>query len=98
MIPLAFNTGEAGGLVRPIGQTIVGGMTMSTFMSLFLVPILYESMNRPRKKTFFNKASPHKSLEEKQSIRYGQQRKWVREKVLIRPQHRRICHGSLEAS
>jgi len=46
MVPLAFNTGESAGLVRPIGQTIIGGMVMSTLMTLFLVPILYARMNR----------------------------------------------------
>ena len=46
MLPLAFGRGEGSELVRPIGQTIVGGMTMSTLMTLFLVPLLYARMNR----------------------------------------------------
>jgi len=46
MVPLAFNTGESAALVRPIGQTIIGGMLMSTLMTLFLVPILFEKMNK----------------------------------------------------
>jgi len=46
MAPLAFNTGDSAELVRPIGQTIIGGMLMSTLMTLFLVPMLYERMNR----------------------------------------------------
>ncbi len=46
MIPLAFGSGEGSELVRPIGQTIVGGMIMSTLMTLFLVPMLYARMNR----------------------------------------------------
>jgi len=46
MVPLAFNTGESANLVRPIGQTIIGGMIMSTLMTLFLVPILYARINR----------------------------------------------------
>jgi len=46
MVPLAFNTGESAGLVRPIGQTIIGGMVMSTLMTLFLVPIMFARMNR----------------------------------------------------
>jgi len=49
MVPLAFNTGEGAELVRPIGQTIIGGMLMSTLMTLFLVPMLYESMNRKKR-------------------------------------------------
>jgi len=46
MVPLAFGSGEGAELVRPIGQTIVGGMVMSTLMTLFLVPMLYARMNR----------------------------------------------------
>jgi HAE1 family hydrophobic/amphiphilic exporter-1 len=46
MVPLAFGSGEGAELVRPIGQTIVGGMIMSTLMTLFLVPMLYARMNR----------------------------------------------------
>ncbi len=46
MMPLAFGSGEGAELVRPIGQTIVGGMIMSTLMTLFLVPMLYARMNR----------------------------------------------------
>lgn len=46
MVPLAFNTGESASLVRPIGQTIIGGMLMSTLITLFLVPIMYARINR----------------------------------------------------
>jgi len=46
MVPLAFSRGEGSELVRPIGQTIVGGMIMSTLITLFMVPILYARMNR----------------------------------------------------
>ena len=46
MAPLAFSTGDGSELVRPIGQTIVGGMLMSTLMTLFLVPLLYVRLNR----------------------------------------------------
>ncbi len=47
MVPLAFGTGEGAELVRPIGLTIVGGMIMSTLMTLFLVPMLYERTGTP---------------------------------------------------
>ena len=41
MVPLAFSSGEGSELVRPIGQTIVGGMVMSTLLTLFFVPMVY---------------------------------------------------------
>jgi HAE1 family hydrophobic/amphiphilic exporter-1 len=46
IVPLAFSKGEGSELVRPIGQTILGGMVASTIMTLFLVPVLYAHWNR----------------------------------------------------
>lgn len=61
MVPLAFGSGEGSELVRPIGQTIVGGMMMSTLMTLFLIPILYAGMNRTKKpKAILRKAGGNK--------------------------------------
>ena len=46
MTPMAFFPGEGSELVQPLGQTVVGGMTVSTIMTLFLVPVLYSLFNR----------------------------------------------------
>jgi len=46
MTPMAFFPGEGSELVKPLGQTVVGGMTVSTIMTLFLVPVLYAIFNR----------------------------------------------------
>ncbi len=45
MVPLAFGTGEGAELVRPIGQTIVGGMITSTLLTLIFVPMVYVYFN-----------------------------------------------------
>ncbi|MCQ2398130.1 MAG: efflux RND transporter permease subunit [Sphaerochaetaceae bacterium] len=41
LIPMGFFPGEGGEMVQPIGQTIFGGLTFSTLMTLYLMPCLY---------------------------------------------------------
>jgi len=41
MVPLAFFSGEGGQLTRPVGFTIIGGLSSSTMITLVLVPVLY---------------------------------------------------------
>ncbi len=41
MVPLGFFPGEGTEMIRPIGQTIVGGLTGATIITLFVTPIVY---------------------------------------------------------
>ncbi len=50
MVPMAFFPGEGTEMIRPIGQTIVGGLTGSTLITLFVTPVMYSLVNRERKK------------------------------------------------
>ena len=52
MTPMAFFPGEGSELVQPLGQTVVGGMTVSTLMTLFLVPVLYAIFNRKHENNY----------------------------------------------
>ncbi len=52
LLPLAFDKGEGLDLIRPIGITILGGLTVSTFFTLFLIPVLYSLFQRAREKRF----------------------------------------------
>lgn len=41
MIPMCFATSGSAGMVQPIGVAVVGGLTSSTFITLFFIPVLY---------------------------------------------------------
>ena len=46
LVPVAFFQGEGSTLVQPIGQTVVGGLTVGTLMTLFVIPVIYAIVNR----------------------------------------------------
>ncbi|MFP4302122.1 MAG: efflux RND transporter permease subunit [Spirochaetaceae bacterium] len=46
LIPVGFFEGEGASLVQPIGKTVVGGLTVATLLTLFLIPVLYYAFNR----------------------------------------------------
>ncbi len=45
LLPLAFVKTEGTDLVSPIGKTILGGLATSTFLTLFIVPLVYLLFN-----------------------------------------------------
>ncbi|MDT4761670.1 efflux RND transporter permease subunit [Sphaerochaeta sp. PS] len=50
MIPLAFFGGQGAEQIQPLGQTIVGGMAISTLMTIFFTPVLYALFNKDKSK------------------------------------------------
>jgi multidrug efflux pump subunit AcrB len=47
----ALNTSQGNIILRPLALTTVGGMVYATFMTLFIVPILYDILNRKARQT-----------------------------------------------
>ncbi|MDR1177639.1 MAG: efflux RND transporter permease subunit [Spirochaetaceae bacterium] len=45
MAPIAFFPGEGADTIQPIGKTFVGGLTVSSAMTLFITPVLYSLLN-----------------------------------------------------
>jgi HAE1 family hydrophobic/amphiphilic exporter-1 len=41
MIPLAISTGQGSEMWKPLGVAVIGGLTISTILTLILVPVLY---------------------------------------------------------
>ena len=46
VIPMAFAKGEGSEIYAPLGQVIMGGLTTSTFITLFLMPTFYFLLER----------------------------------------------------
>lgn len=45
LIPLSFGIGAGGELQADLARVVIGGLTASTFITLFLIPIVYVSAN-----------------------------------------------------
>ncbi len=41
MLPMAIGSGEGSEIWRPMGISVIGGLTFSTILTLFVVPVLY---------------------------------------------------------
>jgi len=50
MIPIAFFPGAGAQTIQPIGQTFVGGLSVSFFMTLFITPVMYSLLNQRHEK------------------------------------------------
>ena len=50
LVPMSFFPGEGSEMVQPIGQTVLGGLTFGTLMTLFLMPVLYYIFNKRAEK------------------------------------------------
>ncbi|MFN2310871.1 MAG: efflux RND transporter permease subunit [Spirochaetia bacterium] len=46
LLPVAFLEGEGSSLIQPIAKTVVGGLSVSALMTLFLIPVLYAVFNK----------------------------------------------------
>ena len=46
MIPMAVSSGEGAEMWQPLGIVVIGGLTVSTFLTLYVVPVLYGFMSR----------------------------------------------------
>jgi HAE1 family hydrophobic/amphiphilic exporter-1 len=45
MFPIAFFPGPGADTIQPIGKTFVGGLTVSSLMTLFVTPVMYSLLN-----------------------------------------------------
>ncbi len=48
MIPLALSKGEGSEIWKPLGITVIGGLCVSTLITMILVPVLYSWINTQR--------------------------------------------------
>ncbi len=60
MLPMSLGLGEGGEQNAPLGRAVIGGLTVATFATLFLVPLVYSVLRRrPPKRDFLADAEPH---------------------------------------
>jgi len=48
-LPMAIATGAGAEVQRPIATVVIGGIVTSTFLTLLVVPLLYEWLERKTK-------------------------------------------------
>lgn len=46
MLPMALSLGEGGEQNAPLGRAVIGGLTIATFATLFVVPIMYTYLRK----------------------------------------------------
>ena len=47
MLPLALGLGRGSEIQAPMATAVVGGLATSTFLTLFVVPVVYTLLDRP---------------------------------------------------
>ena len=46
MVPMALNSGPGSEIWKPLGITVIGGLTVATFITLIFIPCVYAVVNR----------------------------------------------------
>jgi HAE1 family hydrophobic/amphiphilic exporter-1 len=65
MIPVAFGLGEGSEFRAPMGQAVIGGLLTSTFLTLFIVPVVYTLLDDLGQKRIFASVISFFSLKKK---------------------------------
>jgi HAE1 family hydrophobic/amphiphilic exporter-1 len=50
LFPMALGLETGGELMRPLGIVVLSGLTFSTFLTLVLIPVLYEGVEARRER------------------------------------------------
>ena len=59
LVPMALGLGEGSETNLPLARAVIGGLMVSTFFTLFLVPALYTLLDR-----FAKRKAPHEDDDE----------------------------------
>ena len=46
MVPMAVSQGEGAEMWRPLGIVVIGGLTVATFLTLYIVPVIYGAISK----------------------------------------------------
>jgi HAE1 family hydrophobic/amphiphilic exporter-1 len=66
MLPVAIGAGEGGDFRAPLGRAVIGGTITSTFLTLLVIPTVYEILDAWRRKTghVLGRVFRHRQVEE----------------------------------
>ena len=64
MVPMAMGIGEGSEIWQPMGISVVGGLVVSTLLTLFIVPALYAMMEGRKERKAARKAARRQVEEE----------------------------------
>jgi HAE1 family hydrophobic/amphiphilic exporter-1 len=48
MVPMAFFSSDSSGMLQPIGLSVLGGLTSSTLVTLFIIPVIFSLMHEKK--------------------------------------------------
>jgi HAE1 family hydrophobic/amphiphilic exporter-1 len=46
MVPMAFDRSESSAMTSPMAFTVIGGLISATFLTLFIIPMVYQYFDR----------------------------------------------------
>jgi len=49
LLPMSIGMGEGAEMLTPLGRAVVGGMMLSFFLTLFVIPAMYMIFNSDKK-------------------------------------------------
>lgn len=56
-LPLALGLGEGAEIRRPMAVTVIGGLTVSTLLTLIVIPVIYDLFDRKTDKSYVDRAA-----------------------------------------
>lgn len=68
MVPLALELGSGSETWSPMARTVIGGLTMSTILMLFVVPCIYKMINKGVENMGFESVNKIDPLEESKQV------------------------------
>jgi HAE1 family hydrophobic/amphiphilic exporter-1 len=57
LIPMALGLEEGAELMQPLAIVVIGGLTVSTFLTLLLIPVLYEAVEERKERKLLRSAA-----------------------------------------
>ena len=77
MLPMALGLGEGGEQNSPLGRAVIGGSTLATVTTLFLVPIIYSLLRRKQPEIDKNEAEIDKFIEDEEKLARDRRREAI---------------------